>query len=50
MPLDKGERARHEEHSSTGRGAQLVGVSSHYAKVAGSIPSQGTYKNQLMNA
>ena len=27
-----------------------VGVSSQYAKVAGSIPGQGTYKNQPMNA
>ena len=30
--------------------AQLVRASSRYAKAAGSIPSQGTYKNQPMNA
>ena len=28
---------------------QLVGVSSQYTKSVGLIPSQGTYKNQLMN-
>ena len=27
----------------------MVRASSQYTKVAGSIPSQGTYKNQLMN-
>ena len=32
------------------QGAQLVRVSLQYTKGAGSIPSQGTYKNQLMNA
>ena len=30
--------------------APLVRASSEYAKFAGSIPSQGTYKNQPMNA
>ena len=30
--------------------AQLVGVSSQCAKVAGLIPGQGTYKIQPMNA
>ena len=30
--------------------AQLVGASSWRAKVMGSIPSRGTYKNQPMNA
>ena len=30
--------------------AQLVRVSPQYAKVAGSIPGQGTYKYQPMNA
>ena len=32
-----------------GRVAQLVGASSLYAKVAGSVPTQGTYKNQPKN-
>ena len=30
--------------------AQLLRVSSQYAEVVGSISSQGTYKNQPMNA
>ena len=30
--------------------AQLVRMWSQYTKVAGSIPGQGTYKNQPMNA
>ena len=30
--------------------AQLVRALSHFVKVAGSIPSQGSYKNQQMNA
>ena len=30
--------------------AQLVRASSRYTKVAGSIPGQGTYKNQPMSA
>ena len=30
--------------------AQLIGVLSQHAKVAGSILDQGTYKNQPMNA
>ena len=33
-----------------GQLAQLVRVSSPYAKVVGSIPGQGTYKKQSMNA
>ena len=33
-----------------GQVAQLVRALSGYAKVAGSIPGQGTYKNQPMNA
>ena len=33
-----------------GQVAQLVRALSWYAKVAGSIPGQGTYKNQPMNA
>ena len=32
-----------------GQVAQLVRTSSQYTKVAGSIPSQGKYKNQSMN-
>ena len=35
---------------SFGRAAQLVKVLSPYAKVMGSIPSQGTCKNQPVNA
>ena len=34
----------------SGRLAQLVRVLSQYAKVAGSILGQGTYKKQPMNA
>ena len=30
--------------------AQLVTALSLYAKVVGSVPGQGTYNNQLMNA
>ena len=37
-------------NSSPGQGAQLVRVSSQYAKVAGLIPSWGTDKNHPMNA
>ena len=33
-----------------GQVAQLARVLPRYAKVAGSIPSQGTYKNQPTNA
>ena len=32
-----------------GQVAQLVGASSQYAEVAGSIPSQGIYRKQPMN-
>ena len=35
---------------SPGQVAQLVTVSSQYAKVMGSIPGQGIYKKQPMNA
>ena len=35
---------------SPGQVAQLVKVLSQYAKVADSIPGQGTYKNQPKNA
>ena len=34
----------------SGQVAQLVKVLFQYVKVAGSIPGQGTYKNQPMNA
>ena len=33
-----------------GQVAQLVGVLSPYTRVPGSIPGQGTYKNQPMSA
>ena len=33
-----------------GRVAELAGASSRYAKVAGLIPGQGTFKHQLMHA
>ena len=33
-----------------GQIAQLIRGSFHYAKVVGSIPSEGTYKNQSINA
>ena len=36
-------------YSGPGQVAHLVRASSLYAKVAGSIPSQGTDKNQPMN-
>ena len=35
---------------SPGQVAQLVGASPWYTKVEGSIPGQGTYKNEPMNA
>ena len=37
-------------HIHPGWIAQLVRASSRYAKVADSVPGQGTYKNQPMNA
>ena len=41
---------RISHHLNPGWVAQLVRPSSWYAKVAGSFPSQGTYKNQPVNA
>ena len=35
-------------HQDPGQAAQLVKASSQCTKVAGLIPSQGTYKNQPM--
>ena len=32
-----------------GQAAQFIRAMSQYTKFAGSIPSQGTYKNQTMN-
>ena len=37
-------------HVCPGRVAQWVTVLFQYAKVAGSIPGRGTYKNEPMNA
>lgn len=39
-----------KEFTSPDRVAQLLRVSSWHTKVVGSIPSQGTYKHQLMSA
>ena len=39
-----------EQHYCSGQVAKLVGVSCQYTKVAGSIPSQDTYKKQPVNA
>lgn len=48
-----------EEHSASlcrlprrapGRAARLVGASSRYTEVAGSVPGQGTYEKKRMNA
>ena len=38
------------KETGPGQVAQLVRATSWYAKVAGSIPGQGTYKNQPTNA
>ena len=40
----------HEELPGAGWVAQLVRVSSQYAKVSGLIPSQGTNRKQPMSA
>ena len=39
-----------EQQSRPGRVGLLVRTWSRYTKVVGSIPGQGTYKNQPMNA
>ena len=43
-------RKLNKNKGSPGWVARLVRASSRYAKVVGSIPCQGTYKNQPMNA
>ena len=42
-------KKREKERFGPGLVAQLVRVPAQYAKVAGSIPGQGTNKNQPMN-
>lgn len=48
--ISKNERWTRRESIGTSQVDQLVRVLSWYVKVAGSIPVQGKYKNQPMNA
>ena len=47
--LSKNKQTNKMVHAAPGWVAQQVRESSWYTKVAGSIPNQGTYKNQPTN-
>ena len=52
MQSRKRNKSVDQEELSDGlsKAAQFIRVSSLYTKVVGSIPGEGKYKNQLMNA